>query len=337
MTVARALLLATLLVAAACKGEARRPPTSAPEAEVPAAAWAAVEAAGAPAIAPGPADPLVRALALIAASKLPDGLRAGFDPHDQALRAQLSTDVLDAVDALVQWDQVEGRLPARPCSVGLAGGAAGGAAPLKVAAALNLGRAALVVASGDPDAPELHAVLRLAQRFRVEGRSVLEGMVGSAFAGMAREWAVALGLPAAGALRGYTPTEDGLLRLVAAEATCSLELYGSVGTPEHQQERDLIARLHHATTAAEVDHAIAAEDDRLRRFWLELLAAEQGRAADPAATDRKLEARADELRRAPAREPFLSVIAPAAIVAIGRLRAADDQQRAWLAGTPSPP
>lgn len=218
-------------------------------------------------------------------------------------------------------------------------GAAPGAPPpppLKLLAVLGLARAALVVASADPDAPELHAVLQLAERFRAEGLSLLEGMVGSALADLVRDWAVALGQPAAGALRGYAPTEDGLVRIVAAEATCSLALYATLRAPEHAQERELIARLHHTTTAADLARPLADEEAGLRRFWLELVVAEQRRPADPAATDRTLAARADELSRAREREPLLSIVAPSAISAITRLRPAADRHRAWLAAAPPP-
>ncbi len=93
----RAPGVVALVALAACKGGARRAPmatttatsttaTATATSAATSTAWAALEAAGRPAIAPGPADELVRALALIDYAELPRALRAGFDPHDQALR-----------------------------------------------------------------------------------------------------------------------------------------------------------------------------------------------------------------------------------------------------------
>jgi hypothetical protein len=312
----RALAALGLLVVAAvaCKGK------SAPK--VTPAQWAEVEAAAQGEVAPGPADELVRALTLIADDEFVDDLPGGFDPDDERLIDAVPEAALDAVEALVRWEQANGRLPARTCT------------PDKTLfGTLKLARVALLVGGADPDGAELRAVVRLGARYRAEGLSMLEGMVGGAIINEARGWADKLELPRTGALRGYAPTEDGLRRIVAAEAVCSLSLFAKLQEPDSADATTLREALGDAGRRG-VPALIAAEGAHLRAYWITLLAELRGRAADPAATDRRIAERAERIDRQPERHPVLSLLVTATARSIANLRDYDDDHRAWLAGAP---
>ena len=286
------------------------------------AQWAEVEAMGAPALAPGPPDELTRALALVEDDDFAATLAPGFDPRDERLAEEVSDAAVDAVEALIRWHQAGGRLPPRECVGGKLG-----------LAAARLARVALLVAGADSDAPAVHAVMTLASRYRAEGQSILEGMIGTSIADGAREWATKLGLPPTGALRGYAPTEDGLRRIVAAEALCSMSLVAKHLTDDDPTSATM-AREYSARTGEDVTAMMAREAAGLRLYWVDLLADLRGRDADPVATDRRISARAEQLGRDTLRHPVLSMVVPATGHTIERLREADEAQRAWLASAP---
>lgn len=309
-----AIAASVLIAATACKD--RGAPKVSPE------QWAEVEATGAAAVAPGPPDELVRALALIDGDRFVDGLHADFDPKDQRLAEEVPEAAIDAVEALIRWDQANGRLPARAC--------VGGTTSL---ATLKLSRVALLVAGADGDAPEVHAVIALANRYRAEGLSMLEGMVGSAIGDSTRRWAQALALPPTGALRAYAPTEEGLRRIVAAEALCSMSMVAKATDPE-QPEAEEFAREYRRHTGRDARALMASETAHLRLYWIDVLAALRARVDDPVTTDRRLAATAERLGRQKLEHPVLSVVVSAMPHTIERLRESDDAQRAWLATAP---
>ncbi|HVV84318.1 MAG TPA: hypothetical protein VHE35_14695 [Kofleriaceae bacterium] len=320
--VAPALALAGAFAGACKREQAHR--AKAVAAQVSPQAWAEVEAAGAPALAPGPADDLVRALDLIDQDK-PDLRDVGRDPaHDDQLAEQLPPSAVDAVAALVRWDQVHGRLPPGRACVGSGG-------PLH---ALHLARAALLVAGGDADAPSVRAAISLAARYRAEGISLLEAMTGGGIADEVRHWSAARSLPASASARLYQPTDDDLVRVAAAEALCTLDLFQRLRRPEGRDDAESLARMFHATTEAERAQVIAAQEDEVRGYWLAVLADLRGRAADPAGTDRRLADRDDELHRHPEQHPVLAVMVPMTRV-LGQLRASDAVWRAFLSGQPA--
>lgn len=313
----RGLLLVAALVLGACKGDA--PP------KVSAAAWAAVEAEARPAIASGPPDELVRAYALLDGVTLPGDLQPR--PEDAARTVDaLPEAAFDAVEALVRWDQGGGRLPPRSCRPS--------GTPL---ATLKLARIALLVAGDDGESPVVRAVVGLAARHRGEGLSLLEGMIGSALADAVRTWATERGLPAGEAARRYQPTEDGLRRIIAAEAVCSMTVIAEQPPAAARAADGLVDGLDRALTDDALARVLATEVPLVRRYWIDLLADLRARPSDAAAIDRKIEARADALARDRVRHPVLGIVAPPTAHMLARLRASDDAYRAWLAGTAPPP
>ena len=277
-----------------------------------AVAWADVEASAAPLRTYGPTDELLNASALVL--ELDGGISLDPTDLDQAarLRDELPEAAREAVAALVRWDQGGGGLPPLDCGTSDT-----------ARAAVRLSQAALVLAGDEPDAPALHATARLAFRLRVEGPTMLEGVVAARIADNLRAWAVARERAPGEAARLYQPTEDELVRLVAAEGLCTLEV---TAHPElllggEPPDPDGLAVV------------LARMGPPMRRYWIDLLALLRARPDDPDAVDERIVARTDAAVRA--LDPVPPGIANAPRL-IERVRGYDDAYRDWLANAAAP-
>jgi hypothetical protein len=313
-------LALSVVATAGCQGNRGKPAPSP-------AAWADVVKAAAPLPASGPPDELVAALAIIAQATLPSDLEPDDPAEATRVAGELPEQAFDAVEALVRWDQADGRLPPRTCKPS--------ALPLGT---IKLARVALLVAGDDADSPPVHAVLALAARHRDEGLSMLEGMIGSSRADATRRWAAARGLRAGAVASRYQPTDDGVRRIVAAEAVCSLSLVDELVLPEAnvRSADGPLGQAAEVMTAAELKRIVAVDRVLLQRYWVELLADLKARPADPATIDRRITERGERIAKDVAGHPVLAMVAPMSARMIGRLRESDEAYRAWLAGAPPP-
>lgn len=312
MTAARAVAVAVAVAAAAGCGsrEAKPRPTAtavevADAAAVPSAAasvlsWAEVEGLARPTIAPGPAAPLEAALALVVDRDVPEVLRdVDTTPPPDAI-ATLPPELARAVAGLVTWAQAEGRLPTWSCDPS--------AAAAQVAT-VTLARVALALAGDDGDAPSARAVLYLADRLRAEGPHLLAGAIGTTLAGLVRQWAVGHGhRPAPWAAR-YDLSGARLVRVIAAEAVCSMRL---------------------VATADEA--ALAGEVAAVRGYWQDTVTAYRDRPADPSGTDARLAARDAALRASPERHPILATVIGPTVRVMTEQFVDDNAFRTWRDG-----
>lgn len=271
-----------------------------------AAAWRELEVAAAPVRTYGPTDDLMTAMSLI----LSVDAMPRVDPTDLAgaelRRDELPPEARDAVAALVRWDQAGGGMPATDC-----------AASDTARAAWRLSQVALVVAGEDAGSPARRAVSLLATRLRDEAPTMLEGIIAARIADSSRAWATARDQPPDEAAQGYRPTEDSLIRLVAAEALCTVEftVYPEVltGVPHDDAARGRV---------------IATVVPPIRRYWIDVIALLRARADDPDAIDARIDARTEAVAR------DLDPIPPGIENAprlIARIREQDDLYREWLA------
>lgn len=242
----------------------------------PSMTWAEVERLAQPAVAPGPSAPLEAALALVVDRDVPEALRDVDTTPPPDVIATLPPELARAVAGLVTWAEAEGRLPTWSCDPSAAAGQV---------ATVTLARVALALAGDNGEAPSARAVLYLADRMRAEGPHLLAGAIGTTLAGLVRQWAVGHEhRPAPWAAR-YDLSSARLVRVIAAEAVCSMRL---------------------VATADEA--ALTGEVAAVRGYWQDTVTAYRDRPADPAGTDARLAARDAALRAAPERHPILAMV-----------------------------
>jgi len=333
-----AVLLAVLLPCCGCGKGGSQPPsgdaetTAAMSPGAPSAADAAL-----PDVAP---DPAWQEVLAAARSTLPPGDPAlleqaldRFAPFERDLRERLRDRrkyddgtpfepvpdaARQAIDDLCAWQRAGGGLDRTDCR------------SARVLETLTLARLALELSAGAPEHPALRAALYLAQRFREEGTTLLQVMLGAAIMLDAAERWKTLPPDARPVFAEYAPSDGFLVRAVAAEGVCAVRTAELILGPEGDDLRAKLAVEYGLPTPAEQAEFLGGELGDLRRYFTDLLHALREGGADPATAFARADALSETLHADPTVHPLASTIAAPLGKRLQELNDARDAYRAYL-------